>query len=375
MSRSAPRVSRAAMPRGVSRRAALAGAFALSACGRDGGAAAAQPYTRRDGPVPGLRDLATFPIGACIGTAELADPDYVALVVRQCSQIVPSWQLQMEDTLRPDGGFDFKDADRIAAFARANALQFHGTALVWYGEAPPALKQLDGHPAAFDLAVRNYIAAAAGRYRGQAVSWDAVNEAVLPDGSGLRDCLYSRNMGGEDYIVRAFHSAHAAAPDAVLVLNDFDLERTPAKRAAFLRLAERLLKQGAPLGALGTQCHLDIGVDPALCRPAMRDLASLGLPIRVSELDVSMQAPGAGFMSTARRLELQARLYGATMDAFLELPPHQRLAFCLWGLDDKRSWLRYQPGDGGKDDAPLPFDDQDRPKPAFYALVDALQRA
>ena len=366
------------MSRGVSRRMALAGAVALSACSRGGGQASARPSPGETyptaGPAPPLRELAPFPIGACLSTAEMADPDYIALVVRQCSQIVPSWQLQMEDVLRPDGGFDFHDADRIAAFARANALQLHATALVWYAEAPAALKRLDGQPAAFDLAVRNFIAAAAGRYRGQAVSWDTVNEPVEPDGSGLRDCLYSRNQGGEDYIVRAFDHARAAAPDAVLVLNEFDLERTPAKRLAFLRLAERLLRRGVPVGALGTQCHLDIGVDPAVCRPAMRDLASLGLPIRVSELDVSFQAEGAGALSPDRKLAAQARLYAETLAAFLELPPHQRLAFCTWGLADSKSWRRFEAG-GDKTDAPLPFDDALRPKPAFFALAEGLQGA
>ena len=346
--------------------------MALSACGRNDETASARGAPRFGGPLPGLRDLATFPVGACLSTAELADPDYVALVLRQCSQVIPSWQLQMEDVFRVDGNLDFHDADRIAAFAAVNTLQLHATALVWYGETPPALKRLDGEPAAFDLAVRNYIAAAAGRYRSQAVSWDAVNEPVAPDGSGLRDCLYTRNMGGEAYIDRAFAYARAAAPDAVLVLNDFDLERTPVKRAAFLRLAERLLKRGVPLGALGTQCHLDIGVDAALCRPAMRDLASLGLPIRVSELDVSLDAPDTGFMPMARKLELQARLYAETLAAFVELPPHQRLAFATWGLADSKSWLRFQAG-GDRTDGPLPFDDALQPKPAFFALAAGLQ--
>ena len=201
-----------------------------------------------------------------------------------------------------------------------------------------------------------------------------MNEAIEPDGSGLRDCLYRRNLGGDDYVRRGFEWAHAADPGAVLVLNDFDLERTPAKRAAFLRLAERLLQQGAPLGALGTQHHLDVGLDPARVRPAMRELASLGLPIRVSELDVSIHAHGAEAMSMDQRLARQARLYAETAQAFMELPAHQRLAFCVWGLDDRRSWLRYQAGGGDADDRPLPFDDDDRPKPAFWALADALQR-
>ena len=358
------------------RRAALAGALALSACGRGRNGAQAQAYDAPDRPMPalGLRDMAQVPIGNCISTAELDNADYVALTVHQCSQIIPAWQFQMEATLRPDGGFQFEEADRIAAFAATNALALHATALVWYTQEPAALKALDGQPGRFALAVRNAIQAVAGRYRGRAGSWGVVNEPIRDDGSGLRDCLFSRNLGQEDYIVRAFAWAREADPSAVLVLNDYDLERTPRKRWAFMRLVERLLKRGVPVQALGTQSHLDIGMDPALCRPAMRELATLGLPIRVSELDVSFQAANARFTPRARRLALQARLYAEVIGAFLELPRHQQLAFAVWGLDDKRSWLRYRTPGEDPGDCPCPFDDEERPKPAFFALADALGR-
>ena len=318
--------------------------------------------------------MAQVPIGDCISTAELDNADYVALTVRQCSQIIPAWQFQMEATLRPDGGFRFDDADRIAAFARSNGLGLHATALVWYAQEPAALKSLDGQPERFALAVRNYIQAMAGRYRGQVGSWDVVNESIRDDGSGLRDCLFSRNLGQEDYIVRAFAWAREADPSAMLVLNDYDLERTPKKRWTFMRLVERLLKRGVPVQALGTQSHLDIGMDAGLCRPAIRELATLGLPIRVSELDVSFQASGARFMPLDHKLALQARLYAEVAGGFLELPPHQQLAFAVWGLDDKRSWLRYRPGEGATTDRPCPFDDDEKPKPAFFALADAFSR-
>ncbi len=359
-----------------SRRAALAGALALSACGRGRGDAQAQAYDAagRSMPALGLRDMAQVPIGSCISTAELENADYVALTVHQCCQIVPSWQFQMEATLRPDGGFQFEDADRIAAFAATNALAMHATALVWYTQEPAALKALDGQPDRFALAVRNYIQAMAGRYRGRVASWDVVNESIRDDGSGLRDCLFSRNLGQEDYIDRAFAWARAADPSATLVLNDYDLERTPKKRWAFMRLVERLLKRGVPVQALGTQSHLDIGMDPALCRKAMRELATLGLPIRVSELDCSFQGPGDQSMPRAQKLALQGALYAEVIGGFLELPPHQQLAFTVWGLDDKRSWLRYRPSGGDPADCPCPFDDEERPKPAFFALADALSR-
>ncbi|MGC5231070.1 endo-1,4-beta-xylanase, partial [Klebsiella pneumoniae] len=61
---------------------------------------------------------------------------------------------------------------------------------------------------------------------------------------------------GLDYVVRAFHHAREADPGAVLFLNDYNLESSPKKRLAFLRLAEQVLKAGAPLSGLGSQSHL-----------------------------------------------------------------------------------------------------------------------
>ena len=61
-------------------------------------------------------------------------------------------------------------------------------------------------------------------------------------------------------------------------------------------------------------------------------------------------------------------------DAFMDLPPAQRLAFSVWGLLDTDSWLRAPPNDSAGTDQPLLFDDQGRPKPAFEALAGALKR-
>ena len=49
----------------------------------------------------------------------------------------------------------------------------------------------------------------------------------------------------------------------------------------------------------------------------------------------------------------------------------ERVTF--WGLDDGQSWLNNFPVPG-RTNYPLLFDRQDKPKPAFFAVVDALNR-
>ncbi len=360
---------------------AAGGALALSGCGR-GRAEASDPQTSdlqdtaaepHSGPPPGLKTLAGFPIGTCVSSGLAEDAAWSALAMSQCSQVTAEWEMKMESILRDDGGFDFSRADRIADFARRAGVRLFGHTLVWYAQNPPALKRIDGDRKAFDNAVRNYILAVAGRYRGQAVAWDVVNEAVAEHGEGLRDCIYSRNLGQEDYMLLAFQYAREADPDAVLLINDYNLEITPAKRATFMRLVERLLKRGAPIGGIGTQSHIDIHLKPGAIRTAMRDLASLGLPIHVSELDVSLRGDRMDFRPREQKLAAQAERYREMIGAFLELPAAQRFAFTTWGLRDKDSWLRRPPNAGDGTDAPLPFDDGAHAKPAFWALADALR--
>jgi endo-1,4-beta-xylanase len=351
--------------RGFTRRAALAAPLALGGCGRDDGAARAQDR----GPPPPLRMLAEVPVGVALSTAQITAPELADQAAFHFSQLTPSWEMKMEYILQADGTFRFDAPDAIAAFAEARRMRLFGHALVWHEQEPSALKALDGQPARFHLAVSNYIAAVAGRYRGRAVAWDVVNEPVKDDGSGLRDCLYSRNMGGPAYIAESFRLAREADPDALLLINDYNLESTPAKRRAFLRLVESLLRQGVPVGGLGCQTHIDIALQPGASRAAIADLASLGLPIHVSEMDVSLHGRRLALADGAGRLQRQAARYAEVAEAFMSLPAHQRFAFTVWGLRDTDSWLlRRDPAD-----QPLLFDAHGQAKPAFWAVADALK--
>lgn len=346
----------------------MASALALAGCGSRRAEAA------RAGPVPALKDIAPFPVGACVPTAYLDDPAWVDLAKRHLSQLTPEWELKMEYVLQSgDGAYRFDAPDRIAAFARDNALRLYCTTLIWFEQQPEWFKQME--PGRFAAEYDRYIAAVVGRYAGQAVGWDVVNEAVSWDGESLRDCLWSQGLGGtEAYIVRAFEKAHEADPNAVLFLNDYGQEAKPKKAATFLRLAERLLTLGVPLGGLGVQAHLDIEQPAGLITAFLRDAAQLGLPIHVSELDASQRregrAPDLRSLSTKR--EQQRARTAELVEAFMDLPPAQRFGLTTWALRDRDSWLRRPPRDDGKDSLVF-FDDFGRPTVMFDAFAGAVR--
>ncbi|MDZ4364501.1 endo-1,4-beta-xylanase [Brevundimonas sp.] len=351
----------------TTRRSLLATPFALAACERF---AAASPVPAA---IPALKS-APFPVGTAFKTDHIADPAWVALARTHISQLTPEWEMKMEYILanglnRPR----FDGPDRLAAWAKAEGVPMHGHTLIWYAQGEEAFTGLDD--AAFDRAFDGYIATVAGRYRGIARSWDVVNEPILDDGSGLRDCHWSRRYGQDGYILRAFDKAQAADPDAVLFLNDYNLEGIPAKGTQYLKLVERLLKAGCPLQGLGTQSHLWIDMPDGVIAAFIHELAQFGLPIHVSELDVTLRTDNPlDLRSIAERMARQVDRVTELAEAFVALPAAQRFAFTVWGLRDTDSWYRQGEKDDGKD-RPLPFDSAGNANPMAVVLSRAFGAA
>jgi endo-1,4-beta-xylanase len=358
----------------ISRRTCLTAPLALPlaplvACDR---LASAEPAP---GPLAApLKDLAPCPFGATGMTWQLDQADWIEQVRRHCSQLTPEWEQKMERTLGAGFVYDFSASDRVVAFARDNGLRVHGHTVIWYSQGAEVFDDRTVPRERFAAEFDRYVTAFVGRYRGQMAGWDVVNEPVAEDGNGLRDCHWSRALGMDGYMVRAFQQARAADPDAILFLNEYNLENIPAKGAAFLRLVERLLKLGAPIGGIGTQSHLDIEIPAGQITRFFRDAASLGLPIHVSELDFPMQRDGRmpDLRSMAEKRAQQVARVGELAEAFMALPERQRYAFTTWRLRDTDSWLVRE---GLSKDSPLLLDGQGRANPAYQAVVGAFGRA
>lgn len=362
---------RADPPR-LNRRALLAAPIALAACDR---LAVAQPAS--GSPAPPLKDIVPAPFGAAATTWHLNQPDWVEQILRHCAQLTPEWEQKMERTLGPGFVYDFGPSDRVVAFARDNGLRVHGHTLIWYSQGADVFDDATVPRDRFAVEYDRYISTFVGRYRGRMAGWDVVNEPVAEDGDGLRDCHWSRALGMDGYMVRAFEQAKLADPEATLFLNEYNLENIPRKGATFLRLVERLLELGAPIGGIGTQSHLNIEIPAGRITAFMRDAASFGLPIHVSELDFPMQRDGGGLpdlRSTAERRAQQIARVGELAEAFMALPERQRYAFTTWGLRDSDSWLTRAEGKNRPDESALLLDARGRPNPAYQAVTDAFAR-
>ncbi|MBI3867367.1 MAG: endo-1,4-beta-xylanase [Verrucomicrobia bacterium] len=354
-------------------------------------------------------------------TAEQSAKD-VALIKEQFNQISPEndlkWQL-----IHPRAGgdgYDFSAADAFVDFGLSNKMAVVGHTLVWHsqtpnwvfaGTNPPPASATNTPPSAANTnapgpgpfgrggfggfgayngprasrdelleRMSNHIHAVVGRYKGKIRSWDVVNEA-LADGSDtnvLRNSLWLQIIG-PDFIAKAFQFAHEADPDAILRYNDYGLEN-PAKRKKLITLIQSLQAQKAPVHAIGSQAHVNVSTTFDTMDQSLTEIAALGLPIHITELDVNSAAGGQrGFGADVANNAATtqgglvgdadtklADAYAGIFRAFLKHRDSVKMV-TFWGANDANSW-RFQ----GK---PLLFDGNSQPKPAFDAVVAEAKKA
>jgi len=289
-------------------------------------------------------------------------PRGLELAAREFNAITMGNALKMGPVHPRRGLYAFCDADQIVAFASLNDMKVRGHTLVWHQQQPSWV--IDGGFSRDELmaVLREHIQTVVGRYRGRIAFWDAVNEAIAPDGS-LRDTLWLRGIGPE-YIELAFRWAAEADPEARLFYNEFGAEGRGAKSDAVYRFAADLKQRGVPIHGVGMQAHLtQAGVSPEAVAENMARLGALGLDVHITELDVRLEPP-----ITEALLARQAQIYGDMTRVCLSAPNCKALVF--WNLHDGDSWIPDAfPGRGW---AHL-FDEAFRPKPAYTAVMDQLR--
>jgi len=324
------------------------------------------------------------------------DPQFRSTFIQECGLLVAGFHWKVTHAKNANT-FDFKDTDYFAKFASEHKMIFRGHPLVWFNSSPQWLIDKFKNPnttsGEIENILKNHISTVVKRYAGKVHSWDVVNEAInVGDGraDGLRDTQISGvrkekyptwlNFLGPDYIDIAFRTAAEADPQALLVYNDYgldyDTQEDTAKRMAVLKLLERLKSKGTPVHALGLQGHLlrhgkETDFNPKKLKAFLRDVASLGLKIMVTEMDVTDENLPGDF---AVRDRIIARNYENYLEAVLEEPA--TIAVVTWGLSDRYTWLaNNRPRKDKMPVRPLPFDATMKRKLAWNAIARAFDKA
>ena len=312
--------------------------------------------------------------GTATATYELTDADFASLLPHEAAILVPEYEMKRRDVETKPGLYDFSATDALMKFARSHGMAMRGHPMVWYYANPPWLEETV-RSSSNEKPLVDYVTALARHYRGRMHSWDVVNEALAPDGSGWRDCFWFRRYG-QAYVDLAFHAARAADPDGLLVYNDFGCEQGPNDRfrAQTLNLLDGLLQRQVPVQALGLQAHLSAfgpKVDQKRLRDFLGAVQGRGLKVLVTELDVDDENGPSDFALRDRAVADEAARF---LDVVLDSPA--TVAVLSWGLSD-----RYlDPPDSlrlkltGWRDRKLPYDAKMNRKPLWDAMAAAFSR-
>jgi endo-1,4-beta-xylanase len=311
---------------------------------------------------PPLRDLAAAQ-GKVIGTAVTGSRltgSYADIAGREFNSLTPGNAMKWGSVEPARGSYNWAEADQIVAFAEAHDQQVRGHTLVWHSQNPSWLTDGSWTPAELGQLLDDHIALEVGRYKGRLAAWDVVNEPFNEDGT-YRQTLWYNGLG-TDYIARALTAARAADPSAKLYVNDYNVEGVNAKSTALYNLVKSLKERGVPIDGVGLQAHLILGQVPATLQQNIQRFADLGVDVAITELDIRMQLP-----ADSTELAQQQADYRSVFAACAAVT--RCVGVTVWGFTDADSWVPDTfPGQG----AATPYDENYRPKPAYYGIAQAL---
>ena len=167
-------------------------------------------------------------------------------------------------------------------FVRANQIVARGHNIFWEDPkyTPAWVRNLSGP--ALQSAVNNRIQSLMSKYKDEFVHWDVSNEMLHFD-------FYEQRLG-PDATLHFYETAHQSDPLATLFMNDFNVVETcsdvNSTVDAYISRLRELSRGGATMSGIGLEGHFTIP-NPPLIRAILDKLATLQLPIWLTEIDIS----------------------------------------------------------------------------------------
>ena len=117
---------------------------------------------------------------------------------------------------------------------------------------------------------------------------DVVNEPIHMTPSFVEG-LGGRGTSGYDWVAQSFKWAREACPNAVLVLNDYNIIEYESDHKKFIQLVKAMQETNAPIMAIGAEAHDAYRFSGSTIAASIADIASqTGLPLYVTELDIGV---------------------------------------------------------------------------------------
>ena len=325
-----------------------------------------------------------FMIGVALNQRNVSNDDQINLVKAEFNSITAENDMKPGELHPKEGEWNWEKADKIANFCRQNGIKLRGHCLCWHSQFADWMftdkKGREVKKEVFYERLREHIHTVVNRYKDVVYCWDVVNEAMednprpnfangkFTPGSPYRQSRHYK-LCGDEFIAKAFEFAREADPNALLFYNDYN-ECDPGKRDRIYDMVKKMKDAGVPIDGIGMQGHYNVyGPTEEDIDAAITKYKELVKHIHVTELDIRMNTemggqlrfsrgenkPVAGYMNT-----LLTDQYNRIFKIFRK---HKDVIDCVtfWNLGDRDSWL-------GVNNHPLPFDENYKPKQAYYAI-------
>lgn len=227
-----------------------------------------------------------------------------------------------------------------------------GHTLIWWSGLAKWAETFSGTEAAFKEQIFTYIRQVVEAVGQRVDSWDVLNE--LTNAGALRSCLYTTQLGGSLTIVKTnpvmkFYAecirvAREANPDAAMFVNEYEIETTfnyssgTQRGEVFLSFINVLIElaaenpalYGAPDG-IGMQFHTNTSrlVTAAEIQAIVPKYTAKELVVEITEFDCQIEP---GETETKQEEVYAAMIEGAKKAGIGRVT--------IWGVTDKRSWLK-----------------------------------
>jgi arabinoxylan arabinofuranohydrolase len=173
--------------------------------------------------------------------------------------------------------YNWSGLDQAYNYAVSHNIPFKQHTFIWGNQAPGWINGLSAAEQAAEIEewIRDFCA----RYPKTALI-DVVNEAT----PGHAPAGFAQNAFGNNWIIRSFQLARQYCPNAVLILNDYNVLSWDTDK--FIAMARPAVEAGV-VDALGAQGHGLESWSVANLQTNLNKVAALGLPIYITEYDVA----------------------------------------------------------------------------------------
>lgn len=223
-----------------------------------------------------------FPFGSAISKTIIGNTPYQNWFVKRFNAAVFENELKWYVTEPKPGQLNYTLADKMLEFVRANQIIARGHNIFWEDPkyTPDWVQNLT--PPDLQSAVNSRIQSLMSKYKEEFIHWDVSNEMLHYD-------FYEERLG-PNATLHFFETAHDSDPLATLFMNDYNVVETCSDVNStvdtYISRLKELRRGGVAMDGIGLEGHFTVPNLP-LMRAILDKLATLGLPIWLTEIDIS----------------------------------------------------------------------------------------